>query len=109
MQIIRGTTPAITINVRSDVNLSNVSAIWVYINQGGNVVIDKELSDVTIHAQTKQIVLRLSQEDTLALNANMGALFQVRILLSSGLALATPAVGVKVLEIYKGGIISGGT
>jgi len=109
MQIIRGTTPAITINVRSNVNLSNVSAVWVYINQGGNVVIDKELSDVTIHAQTNQIVLRLSQQDTLALNANMGALFQVRLLLSSGLALATPAVGVKVLEIYKGGIISGGT
>ena len=109
MQIIRGTTPVITINVRSNVNLSNVSAVWVYIYQGGSVIIDKELTDVTIHAQTNQIVLRLSQEDTLALNAGMGALFQVRLLLSSGLALATPAIGVKVLEVYKDGIISGGT
>lgn len=108
MQIIRGTTPTIIINVRSNIDLSQVSDIWVYIYQQGSLVIDKQLTDVTIDSENKKITLALSQADTLALSSDFGALFQVRLLLSGGTALATVATNVVVKEVYKNGIIGGG-
>lgn len=107
MQIIRGTTPTITVNIRSNIDLTSVSAIWVYIYQQGSIVINKELSQVTINPTTKKITIILSQEDTLALRANTGALFQIRLLLNDNIALATPAVNVLIKEVYKDGIITG--
>lgn len=111
MQILRGTTPTITANVRSNIDLSDITHVWVYIYQQGNIVIDKEVidSEVDIDATNKTIKVTLSQEDTLSLKADTGALFQIRLLLSSGLALATPAVNVTIREVYKGGIIGGST
>lgn len=107
MQIIRGTTPTITINVRSDIDLSQVTDIWVYIYQQNEIVIDKQLADVQIDAENKKITVSLSQEDTLSLNAGVGALFQIRLLLSGGISLATLAANVAIKEVYKGGIIGG--
>ena len=107
MQIIRGTTPTITINVRSDIDLSQVADIWVYIYQQNEIVIDKQLADVQIDAENKKITVSLSQEDTLSLSAGVGALLQIRLLLSGGIALATLAANVMIGEVYKGGIIGG--
>ena len=111
MQILRGTTPTITANVRSNIDLSNITHIWVYIYQQGNIVIDKEVigSEVEIDDTDKTIKVTLSQEDTLSLKADIGALFQIRLLLSNDTALATPAVNVIIREVYKGGIIGGST
>ena len=109
MQIIRGTTPTITVNVRSNINLDSVTDIWVYFYQSGSVVIDKQLSDVAIDTTNKRITFGLTQEETLALKADTGALFQIRILLSDNTALATLAANVAIKEIYKGGIIGSST
>lgn len=105
MELTRGTTPTITINVKSEVDLSQVVAIWVYISQNNKVKVDKELSDVSFNVQDRQIILTLSQEDTLALKAGEG-LFQIRLLLSNQTALATIASKIKINEVYKGGVIS---
>ena len=107
MQIIRGTTPTITANVRSNIDLSQVDNVWVYIYQQGQVVIDKEDNQVEIDDAAKKIKIILSQEDTLALRADVGALFQIRLLIGDT-AYATPAANLTVREIYKGGIIGGG-
>ena len=107
MQIIRGTTPTVTINVRSEIDLSQVTDIWVYIYQQNEIVIDKQLADVQIDAAARKITVSLSQEDTLSLKAGVGALFQVRLLLSGGIAIATLATNVAIKEVYKGGIIGG--
>ena len=113
MQIIRGTTPTITVNVRSNINLSLVDEVWLYIYQQGNIVIDKQKSaqEVSIDQVNKKITTMLTQEDTLALKADVGALFQVRLLLSDSnhTALASLASNVVIKEIYKGGEIGGST
>ena len=106
MQLIRGTTPTIVINVKSDIDLTAVTAIWVYISQQNKVKVDKELTDVTFNIQEKQILVTLSQEDTLELKADTDTLFQIRLLLSNGTALATLASKVTVKEVYKGGVIT---
>ena len=104
MQLIRGTTPTIIINVTSDIDLTNITQVWVYISQRGAVVIDKDISNVQIDTEHKQISVILTQEETLALKAE-DALFQIRVLLSDDTALATIASEVNVIEVYKGGVI----
>lgn len=105
MQLIRGTTPTITINVKSELDLSQVTEIWVYISQQNKVKVDKQLSDVAFNVEERQIIVTLSQDDTLALKADTDTLFQIRLLLSSGTALATLASKITVKEVYKGGVI----
>ena len=105
MQIIRGTTPTITANVRSDIELDNVTQAWVYIYQQGEVVIDKTGTNVDIDSTHKTIKIHLSQVETLSLKADVGAIYQIRLKLSSGVALATLAANIAVKEVYKDGVI----
>lgn len=104
MQIIRGTTPTITINVKSDIDMTAITQVWVYISQQKQVKVDKVISDVEIDVEHKKISVLLSQDDTLGLKAGE-ALFQIRLLLNDGTALATVAGKTTVIEIYKGGVI----
>ena len=106
MQLIRGTTPTIQINVITEIDLSQVTAIWVYISQQNKVKVDKELSDVSFDYDNRQILATLTQEDTLALKADVDTLFQIRLLLENETALATVASKVTVKEVYKGGVIT---
>lgn len=105
MQLTRGTTPTITINVKNEIDLSAITSIWVYISQKNKVVVDKELTDVTIDAEHRVITVRLEQDDTLALKAGE-ALFQIRLLMSDTTALATTAQKITIIEVYKDGVIS---
>jgi hypothetical protein len=105
MQIIRGTTPIITANVKSNINLANVTQAWAYIYQQGEIVVDKTASQVVIDAQAKTIRIALTQAETLSLRADVGALFQIRLKLSSGAAFASLAANIAVKEVYKGGVI----
>ena len=104
MQLTRGTTPTITINVKSEIDLTQVAQVWVYISQQNKVKVDKQITDVTIDSVNKTITLRLEQNDTLALRAG-DALFQIRLLLSDTTALATTASKINIIEIYKDGVI----
>ena len=47
MQLIRGTTPTINMNVKSELDLTLVKNIWVYVSQQNKVKIDKGIDDVT--------------------------------------------------------------
>jgi len=105
MQIIRGTTPTIEVVIKNEIDLTTVLEVWVYIVQQKKVKVDKLLSDVTIDAESRIISVELDQEDTLALKADQDTLFQIRMLLLDGTALATVAEKVVVKEIYKDGII----
>ena len=105
MKITRGTTPTININVKSEIDLALISVIWVYITQNNRVVIDKELKDCTIDVENRIISLDLSQDDTLNLKVGEG-LFQIRLLLTNGTALATKASRISIEEVYKDGVIA---
>lgn len=107
MQLIRGTTPTITANIKGDIDLSHVFEVWMYIYQGGSIKIDKDITDVSkIDAEKSQIIFRLSQQDTLGLIAG-NALIQIRLLMNDGIALASVASNVNIAEVYKGGVIGG--
>lgn len=106
MQLIRGTTPTITVNIKDDIDLSQISQMWCYIYQGGVVKVDKDITDISrIDYDERQIFLRLSQEDTLGLIEG-NALFQIRLLMRDDTALATLATQISIAEVYKGGEIS---
>lgn len=104
MQLIRGTTPTIVINVKDDLDLSQVVEAWVYITQQNKVKVDKVTSDIVVKPEEKQLTVLLSQDDTLNLKEGE-AIFQIRLLLEDGTALATIGSDIEVYQVYKGGVI----
>lgn len=105
MQLIRGTTPTIQITVQTEIDLHQVAEVWIYISQQNRVKVDKQLEDVTFNYEERQMSVTLSQDDTLALKEGE-AVFQIRLLLQDGTALATIASKVEVKPVYKNGVIS---
>lgn len=105
MQLIRGTTPTIIITVQTEIDLHQASEVWIYISQQNKVKVDKQLDDVTFDYEEKTMSVTLSQDDTLALKEGE-AVFQIRLLLMDGTALATLASKVDVKPVYKQGVIT---
>lgn len=112
MELIRGTTPTIEIHVQTEIDFSQISEVWIYIaqnnyiTQANEVKIDKKIENVTFDDEHKIMRVTLSQEDTLSLKAKQNGLFQIRLLMMDGTALATNATNVVVNEVYKSGIIT---
>lgn len=106
MEIIRGTTPTIQITIQDEIDLEQVAQVWVYFSQRNEVKVSKDLSDVTFDLSRQMIIVKLEQEDTLALDADKATLFQIRLLLTDGTALGMEASDVKVYQIYKDGVIT---
>lgn len=105
MFLIRGTTPTITINVRDDIDLSQIVEAWVFISQQNKVRVDKTMDDIEIIPDKMRMKVTLSQQDTLNLKEG-DAVFQVRILLADETAMATIARDIEVFQTYKGGVIT---
>lgn len=105
MQLIRGTTPEIEITVKTEIDLHQAAEVWIYISQQNKVKVDKKITDVTFDYEDRMMTVRLSQEDTLGLKEGE-ALFQIRLLLLDGTALATLASKVVVKQVYKEGEIT---
>lgn len=107
MEFIRGTTPTIEISITNEeVNLHDIVQCWVYIYQNKNVIVDKVIDDVSFDYDNRKILVTLTQTDTLNLKASQ-ALFQMRLLLNNGVALASTTHDVIVKEVYKEGEILG--
>lgn len=105
MQIIRGTTPVITANVKNDIDLHTLVNVWVYISQQNKTKVDKTFDDIMFNYEQNKILVPLTQEDTLALKAGQEALIQIRALTNNDTALGMIAKKVDVKEVYKGGVI----
>lgn len=107
MEIIRGTTPTIIVNVLDDIDLSEVVSVWLYIVQK-KTIINREKPDVIFDFENRTMSITFEQDDTLELKEGE-AKFQIRMLLDDGTkrtALATVAQDIEILEIYKEGIIT---
>ena len=96
----RGTTPTITIT--TDIDLSNASNLFITFKQGNRLIFEKLLDDVTIDGT--EITCNLTQEDTLALNADVPLRFQIRATLGES-KLASNIMTASVNDILKGGTI----
>lgn len=108
MDIIRGTTPTITFKVKNNVDLTNVTQVWVYLTQQNKPKVFKDISSVTVDAQTKTITTHLSQSDTLELRAGVDCYFQIRVLFSDGQAPASKMKKITILPVGKDGEIKNG-
>ena len=106
MELIRGTTPTIEMIVKNeDINLRDITQVWIYISQSKKVKVDKLYDNVEFDYDHRIMRVKLSQADTLELKAGE-ALIQVRVLLEDGTALATIASDVEIAEVYKEGEIT---
>ena len=105
MEIIRGTTPTIIVSIQTEIDLSELSAAWVYISQQGKVRVNKALTDIEVDTENRTLSLELTQTDTLALKAGIETFFQIRLRMEDDTALATTAAKITVKEIYKEGVI----
>ena len=105
MEIIRGTTPTISINILDeDINFEDISVIWINIAQNGKDVVDKATEDIEYDETYNQILVHLSQTDTLKLNPSSG-LLQLRILITYDTAIASKPIKFNVVGVLKEGYI----
>jgi len=102
----RGTTPTVMIDI--PYAASEIDKAWITFSQGGEVF-SKTLEDDGVELSSNTITVRLSQEDTLKLDAGRsGQSFvkvQARFLLIDGSATGTNTLLLPVMKVEKGGVI----
>lgn len=104
--ITRGTTPEITIHIPSEIELGTATEIWVTIRQL-QLEITKTLVDGGVVVDQSDLLVELSQGDTLRLKPGTEAGIQIRILLDDDIALASQIEPIIVKDIVKDGEIHG--
>ena len=105
--IIRGTTPTISFNIKTDLDLNDIAALWItFKTKPGNIVKEKTyyLDDVEIDAEHDRINLFLSQEETLEF-ANNPYNIQIRMRMNDDLAYASSIIEEPIGRILKDGVI----
>lgn len=99
--MIRGTTS--TLQFAFPFELNNVAELWVTLKQDNNIVLDKTLTDCELDGSI--LTLRLTQQDTLKLNAFLPVAIQIRIRTNDGNAVASNIITTSVGQILKDGVI----
>ena len=105
--IIRGTTPTISFNVHTELDLSEVAEVWItFKSKMGSVAqeITFTIEDVEIDAANKKIDLFMSQEETLEFSA-VPYDVQIRLKTDDGLAYASSVIEQPIGRILKDGVI----
>lgn len=106
--IRRGSTPNIICHIPDSIDMSEITNVWLYLTQqvhGKDVVIvDKLYSDMDIDPIESIISVKLSQEETLALKLGT-ATIQIRLLMKNGDCLPSSEESVRVLQVYKDGVM----
>lgn len=99
----RGTTPTLYLELETELDLSDVTEMWVTF-KSPTVEITKTLSEVVFDSETNKITVMLSQEETLKMyNGKVDV--QVRLKTASEFAYATDIAGVEIGRILKEGVI----
>lgn len=106
----RGTTPTLEFQLPFAADIIDVlSVAFSQITQPytpAQLVFEKSLDDCTVSGQS--VMLTLSQEDTLKLDAAQDVEIQLRIL-ANGSALASQIIRIPVGRILKDGLLGGDT
>lgn len=97
----RGTTPTLKFDLPLDTSL--MSCLFITVSQMGKTVLEKGMGDCKCDGKT--VICKLTQEDTLKLDANCRAEFQVRVKTVSGDAFASRVMQKNVDDILKDGVI----
>lgn len=97
----RGTTPTHTF--KSPVDLTDAVELFMTYRQGGKTIIEKSLDDIEV--EPEQLVIHLSQTDTLAFSTIGDVEIQCRARYASGDAIASNIITIKACKILKEGVI----
>ena len=102
----RGTTPTITYNLTTSLDLTKITALWVTLkNNEDKITFTLDDSEVTFNTTEGTIKLELTQQQTLDFKTGV-IKTQIRFLMEDGMAYATPIKMLNVNEILKDGVIS---
>lgn len=106
--IVRGTTTTQSFIVQLD--LDTISKVYITYVQNGRTIIEKTENDLIFNNIDKEIIVTLSQEDTLSFfpYSNVGSdliLIQLRILTNDGNAYASSIIKERLTDVLKNGII----
>lgn len=99
--MIRGTTPLLEFIVPFDT--STLAEAWVTLAQNDEVVVDKRLRDCKV--DPNKLSVRLTQEETLKLQAFRLTDIQIRVRTVEGEALASEIFAERTDRILKEGVI----
>lgn len=104
--IIRGTTPTLSFNIDTQLDLNNIAELWITFKAKPPYNVEKtfELEDVTVDAENNTILLSLSQDDTLAFT-DTDVQVQIRLRMDDSLAYASAILDTKIGQILKDGVI----
>lgn len=110
--IRRGSTPTITCHIPDDIEMEHISNVWLYLSQNidgcnNEVVIDRSYAKEEIDKDDLEHIISvlLTQEETLALKVGT-AVLQVRLYFDTDISLPSSEETVRVLDVYKGGVMS---
>ena len=101
MSIPRGSTP--THIFHTAIDLSEADAVWLTYKQGSNVVLNKQIEDLVIDAES--VTATLSQKEALMFSKNSKVRIQIRARFSNGVAVQSNIVETDVDDVLKEGVI----
>ena len=107
MSIIRGTTPTITFNIISEIDLNEIAELWITFRTKPGVNQKEKtftLEDVAVDAVEKTVTLSMSQEDTLDLGES-AINVQMRVRMNDDMAYASSIIETSIGKILKDGVI----
>lgn len=98
----RGTTPIHRFQLPFDTG--RVTRAKVIYAQNGQVVLEKDMEQLQL--QDRELLVRLSQEDTLAFDSTCKAEIQLRLLTADGTALASRILTCGVGRLLKDEVLA---
>lgn len=103
----RGTTPQIKLKLDAEIDFTKIVALWVTFKCLA-IEISKPLEDVILLDETNEILVDLTQEDTLKFKKNPNGVpvyVQVRFRMDDDRAYATSIANISLNDILKDGVI----
>ena len=112
IKIRRGSTTEITVHIPESLDMPSIQNIWLYIAQnidGCNtkVIIDRSYAKEELDKDDIERIISvvLTQEETLALKVGT-AVLQLRLYFDDNTSLPSAEESVRVLDVYKGGVMT---
>lgn len=102
--MIQGTTPTFVITIPADYSVSNIDTAYFSFSQNDEVLIEKELANMTVNTTDNTLAVTLTQAETFTLTALKSVYYQLRFKIGTA-AYATEIFAEAVKEALKSGEI----
>ena len=120
LNIKRGTTPTITMNIPENIDLTRVTDMWFSISQSGSTsepLIKRDMFSCNVDAENHKVWVLLTQEETLRLmptaregigyGNNVLALVELSIIYDNGVRTTTKKQTATILDNVREGVMAG--